>query len=126
MPDDRRIKRIEAFMLQELARIVSRELKDPVFDNKVISFPDIKVSKDLSIALVSVSVFGKNANPDEVVVKLNSITGIIRKLIMDVCDLRKVPVFTFHLDRTIERASKIDSILNSLVIPPAEPEDSTE
>jgi len=113
-------------MLQELARIVSRELKDPVFDNKVISFPEIKVSKDLSTAIVHVSVFGKNADPDEVVAKLNSLNRKIRKLIMDVCDLRKVPVFTFRTDRTIEQASKIERILDSLVIPPAEPESPSE
>lgn len=118
MPDDIRIKRIAAFIQKELSRIVSRELKDPVFEGKLISFGDIKVSRDLSTAHVTVSVFGKTDDLHEVVDALNSAEPHIRHEIMGVSDLRKIPTFTFHEDHTIETASKIDGILNMLDIPP--------
>ncbi len=124
MPDEIRLKRIEAFFLQELARIVSRELKDPVFQNRVISFPGIKVSRDLSVAHVAVSVFGEGSDVSVIVEALNDAQPVIRREIMNVSDLRRTPVFTFHEDHTIENASRIDRILDMLDIPPEEPDES--
>jgi ribosome-binding factor A len=121
MPDDIRIKRIEAFFQQELSRIVARELKNPIFENKVISFSGIKVSKDLSIAHVAVSVFGDQSELSEIVKTLTDAESVIRREIRHSCDLRKIPKFIFHEDRTMEQAAKIDQILDSLVIPPEEP-----
>ncbi len=118
MPDDIRMKRISAFFQQELARIVSRELKDPVFENKLISFPEIRVSRDLSTAQVMVSVLGNHSVQSVVVQALNKAEKLIRHEITIVSDLRRTPVFTFHEDRTMEAASKIDKILNTLDIPP--------
>lgn len=118
MPDDIRIKRISAFIQKELSRIVSRELKDPVFDGKLISFSDISISRDLSTAHVNVSVFGQDDNIHVVVVALNTAEPYIRHEIMKVSDLRKVPTFTFYEDRTIENAVKIEGILDKLDIPP--------
>ena len=128
MPDDIRIKRIEAFFLQELSRIVSRELKNPIFANKVISFPEIKVSRDLSTAHVAVSVFGDEKTLKEVIQALTDAEPVIRREIRKVCDLRKTPTFVFHEDHTIENAAKIDALLDSLEIPPEEAEvvDETE
>jgi len=122
MPDDIRIKRIAAFFQQELARIVSRELKDPVFENRVISFPEIKVSRDLSVAHVMVSVLGDSSLTAQVVDALNKAEALIRRAIRDVSELRRTPLFVFHEDHTIEAALKIESILDSLDIPPEEPE----
>jgi ribosome-binding factor A len=121
MPDDIRMRRIEAFFLQELSRIVSRELKNPVFEKRVISFPSIKVSRDLSIAHVSVSVLGDQSTAGAIVTTLNAAESVIRRGIRENCDLRKVPKFVFHEDFTMEQAAKIDALLDSLVIPPEEP-----
>jgi ribosome-binding factor A len=126
MPDDIRIKRISAFIQQELSRIVMRELKNPIFHNKLISFPEVKVSKDLSNSTVLVSVFGADSELDEVVAALNKAEPLIRRLIMDVSELRRVPVFVFRADKTIANASKIDEILDSLQIPPEEPGEPEE
>jgi ribosome-binding factor A len=119
MPDERRMKKIEAFFRNELARIVSRELHDPVFENKIISFPEIRVSKDLSVADISVSVLGNGALVTEIVTALNAAEPFIRSEIMQVSELRKVPKFKFHEDHQMETASKIDRILDMLDIPPA-------
>jgi ribosome-binding factor A len=123
MPDDRRIKRIESFFRDELSRLVSRELDNPIFVNVIISFPEIKVSRDLSNADVLVSVFGDGSKLTEIVKALNDAAAFIRREIMRVTELRKTPVFKFHEDRTMETASRIDGILNMLDIPP-EPDDS--
>jgi ribosome-binding factor A len=128
MPDDIRIKRIEAFFLQELSRIVSRELKNPIFTNKVISFPGIRVSRDLYTAHVAVSVFGDEKTLKEVIQALTDAEPVIRREIRKGCDLRKTPTFVFHEDHTMENAAKIDALLDSLEIPPEEAEviDETE
>jgi ribosome-binding factor A len=122
MPDEIRVKRIAAFLQKELSRIVSRELKDPVFDGKLISFNSIKVSRDLSVAHVNVSVFGDGSDLHEIVDTLTEVEPLIRRRIGRVSELRKIPNFVFHEDRTMEIAAKIDRILNSLDIPPEEPE----
>jgi ribosome-binding factor A len=126
MPDDIRIKRIEAFFLQELSRIVSRELKNPIFENKLISFSGIKVSRDLSIAHVAVSVFGGGDPLDDVVKALTEAEPIIRRQIRASCDLRKVPIFEFHGDRSMENAARIEKILDSLDIPAEEPAETCD
>ncbi|MCK4719839.1 30S ribosome-binding factor RbfA [bacterium] len=120
MPDDIRMKRIEAFFREELARLVSRELRDPIFESKIISFSEIDVSRDLSNANVRVTVLGDESRLTEIVKALNAATSFIRSEIMKVSDFRKVPKFRFHEDRTIETASKIESILDTLDIPPGE------
>ena len=122
MPDEIRMKRIEAFFLQELPRIVQRELKNPIFHCKLISFPSLKVSRDLATAHVAVSVFGDSSNTAEIVKALNDAEPVIRRQISAVSDLRRTPVFTFHEDHTIENAARIEKLLDSLDIPPAEPE----
>jgi ribosome-binding factor A len=126
MPDDIRMKRISAFFQQELARIVSRELKDPVFENKLISFPEISVSRDLSTAQVMVSVLGDQSVRSVVVQALNKAEKLIRHEITIVSDLRRTPVFTFHEDHSMEVASKIDQILNTLDIPPEDESDGAD
>ncbi len=124
MPDDLRMKRIAAFFKKELSRIVSRELKDPIFEGKLISFSNIRVSRDLSTAQVDVSVFGEGTVCSKIVDALTKAEPLIRYEIMAVSDLRRVPRFTFHEDRTMETGAKIDSILEMLDIPPEDTEDS--
>jgi ribosome-binding factor A len=126
MPDDIRMKRIAAFFQQEISRIVTRELKDPVFENLLISFPEIRVNRDLSVAIVMVSVLGDGSDAGRVVEALNRAEPIIRREIADVSDLRRTPRFEFREDHTIENASKIESILDMLDIPPEEPEEPNE
>jgi ribosome-binding factor A len=122
MPDEIRMRRIEAFFLQELAGIVQRELKNPIFHCRLVSFPSIKVSRDLTTAHVAVSVFGDASQTAEIVKALNDAEPVIRKQIRAVSDLRRTPVFTFHEDYTMENAARMDKILDSLDIPPPEPE----
>lgn len=124
MPTDIRIKRIEAFLLQEISRIVFREFKDPLFENKLLSFSGIKVSRDLAIAHVSVSLLGDDNLLEEIVETLNNAESIIRREIRKISDLRKIPVFVFHCDRTMENAARIDKILDSLNIPPETSEET--
>lgn len=120
MPDNIRMKRIEAFFREELARLVSRVLHDPIFERKIISFSEIDVSRDLSTANVRVTVLGDESRLTEIVKALNVATSFIRSEIMQVSKLRNVPRFKFHEDRTIESASKIEGILNMLDIPQGE------
>jgi len=124
MPSDIRMKRIAAFFQQELSRIISRDLKNPVFENKVITIHDVRVSRDLSTARVGVSVLGSDEEIHDVVDALNDAEALMRAEILHVSNLRRVPVFSFEEDRTMETASKIDKILDELDIPPEEPENS--
>ncbi len=117
MADEIRMKRIAAFFLKELSRIVSRELKDPVLEGKLISFPDVNISRDLSKAHVKVSILGNGADLAEVVRVLNSAEKFIRHEIMAVSDFRRIPVFVFHKDTSIETAVRVEGILDMLDIP---------
>ena len=126
MPDDIRMKRIEAFFQKELSRIVSRDLKDPIFQGKLISFTEIRVARDLSTTQVNVSVLTSENDTTFVVQALNRAEALIRAEIREISDLRRIPVFTFREDHTIEYASRIDSILDTLDIPPEEPDESND
>ncbi|HEX9746716.1 MAG TPA: 30S ribosome-binding factor RbfA, partial [bacterium] len=127
MADEIRMKKIVSFFREELNRLVTTEFSDPVFDNAFVSFPEIKVSRDMSVAHVNVSVLGDDELREKIVEILNGSSVFIRGEIRKISSLRKIPSFVFHADKSIETAAMIDGIISNLEIPPdEEPAEETD
>jgi hypothetical protein len=57
---------------------------------------------------------GTDAEKDAAVEGLRSAAGFIRNRLWDLLDLKSVPELAFHLDRTLERAGRIEAILDRI------------
>jgi ribosome-binding factor A len=106
----RRTEMLASLIQRELAAIILRDLDDP----RLTGFPSItrvKVSPDLSIADVYVSVMG--AEPQQLLA-LNALrhsAGLMRAKLTQSVSLRTAPFLKFHLD---ERLKKELAVLEAL------------
>ena len=104
-------------ILKDLAVIFQRNIQDN-FGGAFVTLKEVKISPDLAIATIYVSVL-PTAKGEEVmaVIEQNSkrIRGILGKTIGK--QARIVPSLRFFLDNTEEVGAKMDSILDNLEIP---------
>ncbi len=114
---------------QKFSRLIQKELSDifqrdqrGVLGNAFITIVDVRVSPDLSLARVYISMM---LAPDKKVVleKLDSHKKEIRKALGDRIrnQARIVPELAFFIDEVEENAKRMDDLLKGLHIPPADP-----
>jgi ribosome-binding factor A len=116
----RRTDRVSALVLREVARIVREEVRDPRIG--FVTFTGARVSPDLASGRLFVSVMGTEGEKSDSMAGLQSAAHFIRNRLWRLLDLKTVPELTFELDRTLERATRIDEILERihLDVEPAE------
>ena len=116
----RRTDRVSELVLREVARIVREEVRDPRIG--FVTFTGARVSPDLASGRLFVSVMGTEGEKRDSVAGLQSAAHFIRNRLWRLLDLKMVPELTFELDRTLERATRIDEILERihLDVEPAE------
>ncbi len=118
------IDRVNSEIRKELMDLITHELKDPrVADSgAMISIMRVDTTQDLKYCRIYVSVMGAE-NPKEVIEGLNASAGFMRNGLFSRLKIRAVPHLTFILDDSIDYGFKIEGILKTLDIKPAE-EDS--
>jgi ribosome-binding factor A len=87
---------------RELMEIIMRELSDP----RLLGFPSItrvKVSSDLSIADISVTVMGTPGQQSAALNALKHAAGMLRTRLTKSLSLRQAPFLKFHLDENLRR-----------------------
>jgi len=111
---------------QKYGKLIQKELSDiflrdrrGIIDNEFISIAEVRVSPDLSVAKVFVSMMlakDKKATLE----RLEHRKREIRKALGDKIrnQARIVPELIFYLDEVEENAIKMDSLIKSLNIPP--------
>ncbi len=119
-----RSQRMAEQLRRELADIVRDEIKDPRLG--FVSFTEVRMSRDLSHAVVYCSVFSANTNdlaegnPDgksqeqqRVSIEiLNRAVGFIRKKIARRIQARIVPTLKFAIDDSVTRGAAMDNLIN--------------
>lgn len=122
---------MEGTRQQKIAKQIQKDLSDifqkdkwGLFKNKLISIVDVKVTSDLSIARVYLSMMMVN-DKDALIEAIEEHKSEIRKLLGNKIgkQVRKVPDIAFYKDEVEERASRIEKLIDSLEIPPAEEDD---
>ena len=112
----RRTERVDELLKQEIARVIL-ELKDPRVGFATVM--DVRTSPDLRHARVYVSVLGDESEKQETIATLGRARGFVRARVGDEVSLKYLPELHFELDRTLERAARIEELLDDL---PPEPE----
>lgn len=116
----RRTVRVDELLKQEIARVLP-DLKDPRVGFATVM--NVRTSPDLRHARVHVSILGDEAEKQAALVALVKARGWVRSRVGEEITLKYLPELHFELDRTLERAARIDEILDHIDLPP---EDAAE
>ncbi len=98
----RRTEMLGSTIQRELMEIIMRDLNDP----RLMGFPSItrvKVSGDLSIADVFVTVMGTEGQQSAAINALKHSAGMLRAKLTRSLSLRQSPFLKFHLDENLRR-----------------------
>ena len=114
----RRLERVNMLLREEISRIVSTELTDPRLMT-LRTITRVESSADLSNAKVYVSAIGKKSNKNDMVIALNSASGIIRKKLHQL-KLKKIPSISFLIDESLTRGDEVIKILDDIGLNPSE------
>jgi len=109
-----RQKKISGILQKDLIAILQRLLKDCLKNTLIASVTKVKISPDLSVAKVYVSVFPVKASKEVFELIKESKSAIRNSLGMLVKNqIRRIPELSFFLDDSLEYIEKIDSALKS-------------
>lgn len=113
---------------QKFGKLIQKELSDifqrdkrGVLDNAFISIAEVRMSPDLSVAKIYISMM-LAPDKEKVLDKLNTHKKEIRKALGEKIrnQARIVPEIAFFIDEVEENAMKMDDLIKSLNIPPAD------
>jgi ribosome-binding factor A len=119
-PRSRRMERLDELLRQEIARLIAEEVRDPRVGFTTVM--QARVSPDLRHARVYVSVLGDDEEKEAAVDALQRASGFLRGRLGAIVEMKYLPELEFELDRSLERAARIEEILER-VRPPEEPDD---
>lgn len=100
--------------MREVSDIIAREIKEPALMGRLISVTDVEVSHDLRHARVFVSVMATEAEQAEVMQTLKEAQPKIRALVGQRIRLRYTPEIDIRYDDSLERGTRITSLLNQI------------
>jgi ribosome-binding factor A len=98
---------------EEIATLLAEGVKDPRVTG-LVTVTAVEMSRDLSSALVFVSVYADEAARAATIEGLNAVAPTFRSRIGRALRLRLAPGITFRLDESVARAARIESLLNSV------------
>lgn len=112
---------------QKFARLIQKELSDifqkdkrGILSNKMVTIPEVKMSPDLGVAKVYIGMMLVD-NKQALLESLNQRKSEVRKDLGSRIkkQVRIIPELIFYIDEVEENAMRIESLINSLNIPPA-------
>jgi ribosome-binding factor A len=113
-----RLERVNELMKRELGELLTREVS---FEGGLVTVQQVDITPDLKHAHVYISVIGSEAQAKAAMAKLHDSRANLQHLLSKRVVLKFTPHLHFKLDDSIERGSRIISILEEIDIPPDEP-----
>ena len=107
-----RIRKIQEFIKQEVARIILQELKDPRLG--FVTVTDVRITGDLREATVYVSLFGRDEEKKNTLAALAKANGFIRSEVGKRLGIRYSPQIGFKEDQSLDYGMKIEKILHTI------------
>ncbi len=114
MATSRRVSRVAELIKREVSQMLLHGIKDDRVGTGMVSVTYVDVSGDLQHAKVYVSIYGTESAKSETMAGLRSATGFIRSELGSRVRLRRTPEVIFIEDDSIERGTKVLSLLNQL------------
>jgi ribosome-binding factor A len=114
MPSDsRRPDRLGEAIREEVATFLAEGVKDPRVQG-LVTVTGVDVTRDMRLARVFVSIMGTDEQKRSTMEGLASLAGHLRGRMGRSMRLRVSPQLEFHLDPSIARAARIESLLSEL------------
>ena len=110
----RRIERINHLLRQEIADLLTREVKDSTLAQSMISITEVETSPDLRLAKVYFSVYGDEEEIAAALAHLNRASGFLHRNLKERLDLRHTPHLEFVLDRSLARGDRIMRLMRTI------------
>jgi ribosome-binding factor A len=128
MATTRRVSRVAELIKREVSQMLLHGIKDDRVGSGMVSVTDVDVSGDLQHAKIYVSIYGTQEAQAQTMAGLKSATRYVRSELGARMRLRRTPEVVFVEDHSIERGSKVLSLLNQLqqTRPLEDPADSAE
>jgi ribosome-binding factor A len=114
MATSRRVSRVAELIKREVSQMLLSGIKDDRVGTGMVSVTDVDVSGDLQHAKVFVSIYGSEEARAETMAGLKSATGFVRSELGQRVRLRRTPEVIFVEDRSIERGTRVLSLINQL------------
>ena len=110
----RRIERINHLLRQEIADLLTREVKDAALSTSLISITEVDTSPDLRSAKVYFSVYGDDEQVEQARAHLNRASGFLHRNLKGRLDLRHTPHLEFVFDRSLATGDRIMRLMRSI------------
>jgi len=107
----RRPERVRGLLLEAVAEILLREVKDPRVEG--ITLTGVDLTPDLKLAKVYFST-RRSENQASALAGLKSASGYIRRQISVRLQLRHTPELRFLYDTTLEKANRLEYLLRQV------------
>jgi len=103
--------KIQKLIKEEISLIFLHKIKDPTIG--FLTITNVKVSPDLKIAKVYISVYDKESRKD-VLNKVTDVKGLIRSELAHRVRMKFVPDLDFYIDDTPDYVEKIEDLLKKI------------
>ena len=110
----RRIERINHLLRQEIADLLSREVKDATLAGALISITEVDTSPDLRSAKVYFSLYGDDDEIKTAETHLNRASGFLHRNLKERLDLRHIPHLEFVVDQSLARGDRIMRLIRTI------------
>ena len=109
----RRTEMLASTIQKELAQMIMRELNDPRLPS-IVSITRVKVSADLSIADVYVTIMGTPGQQSAGLNALKHSAGLMRTKLTKALTLRQAPFLKFHIDEGLKKELAVLDLLDQV------------
>ncbi len=104
-----RMDRVASLIREEVSLIIQREIAGPEYG--LMTVTEVRVTPDLKIAKVYVSILGNNGVREKTLGMLEEQKAHIRSLLGARIRLKFTPALTFYLDDTLDRVERINDLI---------------
>ena len=105
-------QRVGELIRQEIARLLTKGLKDPRIG--FVSVMDVEMSKDLHYATVNVSLYGSEKERKSSLIGLQNSAGWIRREVGRQVRLRFTPEIRFKADETLDNVYALEKVFEEI------------
>lgn len=106
-----RIDKLEHLLKEEVSMVFLHKLHDPALG--LITVTNVKLSPDLKIAKIYISVFEREKR-DGVIEKIRDRTGFIRTELAHRIRIKFIPELKFFIDDTLDYVEKIEGLIKKI------------
>jgi len=113
-----RLERVREVLKRELGSIMVRELR---FSSPLVTVSDVDITPDLKQAHVFISAIGSDAQRREAIELLDQNRAMLQHELSKRVVIKYTPHLNFKLDESIERGSRVITIMDELGLIPEKP-----